>query len=63
VHYIAPTIAPDTAAARICCCVTLCDVSAVWLQLLGCRGSLAEREPGQMFHTAARICQVPQHAE
>jgi hypothetical protein len=33
------------------------------LQLLGCRGPLADREGGQFFATPARICQVPNHAE
>ena len=38
----------------------LCSLS---LQLLGCRGSLAEREAGQIFATPARICQVPVHPD
>jgi len=35
-----------------------CGVHA---QLLGCRGSLADREAGHIFPTPARICQVPVH--
>jgi hypothetical protein len=33
------------------------------LQLLGCRGALAERDPAQIFATPARICQVPNHPD
>eukprot|EP00775_Hariotina_reticulata_P006623 gene6623-6851_t len=32
-------------------------------QLLGCRGSLADREAGQLFATPARICHEPNHDE
>lgn len=35
----------------------------VVLQLLGCRGPLADREAGHLFATPARICHVPNHAE
>jgi hypothetical protein len=33
------------------------------LQLLGCRGPLADREAGQIFATPARICNIPNHDE
>jgi hypothetical protein len=36
---------------------------ASFLQLLGCRGALAEREAGNIFATPARIHQIPNHAE
>jgi hypothetical protein len=32
-------------------------------QLMGCRGALAERDPGTVFATPARICQIPNHPE
>jgi hypothetical protein len=35
----------------------------VVLQLLGCRGPLADREAGHLFATPARICHEPNHAE
>jgi hypothetical protein len=35
----------------------------VVLQLLGCRGALAEREAGNIFATPARIHKIPNHAE
>jgi large subunit ribosomal protein L10e len=35
----------------------------VHAQLLGCRGPLADRDAGQIFATAARICNIPNHDE
>lgn len=49
-------------ADSVCTCCFM-GFFAFFLQLLGCRGPLADREPGHMFATPARICQVPNHAE
>jgi hypothetical protein len=50
--------------AAVCrCCPALPLLLLLCLQLLGCRGALAERDAGQVFHTPARICQVPVHGE
>lgn len=37
--------------------------AGVHAQLLGCRGSLADRSAGQIFATPARIHQIPNHAD
>ena len=33
------------------------------LQVLGNRGPLSQREPGQVFATAARNCKTPEHGD
>ena len=44
------------------CCFPLLSLLLLH-QLLGCRGSLADREAGHIFATPARICQVPVHSD
>lgn len=39
------------------------EAVCVVLQVLGNRGPLSQRDPGQVFATAARNCKTPEHGD